>query len=217
MEEHPSYHVYKHIPEFANYRGYKFTGPLLVRNEFLTKLFKIGYYIIKLQHKTIEDHFMIVSILPNSGNYAKKSNDLSVLIVMMEKQIKKEETIDSVIVIVPEEIYRKKNITKKVETFNSNKDGRVPVAKHYDIYPYKNFYLNILKHKSMGLYKILSESEAEEVIEYHRKNKTDFPIIYSDNAPIVWLGAYPGDFLELTRWTPSSGKEVKYELVKKRS
>jgi DNA-directed RNA polymerase subunit H len=225
MEEHPSFLVYKHLREFAAVRGYKCVeSDSLIRNDFLTKLGKVGYYIYQLNHIKDKNQVIVMAILPPDSDYAKKGKELGNMIRIMEKSVKGKEFVEEIIVIAPEKVYSKKNIIKKVESFGiasalgeTTKDNYIPSAKYYNIYPYKNFYLNILKHHSIGEYTIVSHEETSAILEYQRRDLNDFAVIFSNSAPISWIGARPGDFLKLVRKSPTAGKEVKYMHVVKRS
>ena len=225
MEEHPSFLVYKHLREFAVARK---CDPVeknnLVRNDFLTKLKQVGYHLYQINHRTDTKQSTVIAILPPDSDYAKKGKELGNMIKIMEKMVPKGTIVNEIIIIAPESVYVKKNILKKVRSFEvaasrgeAIKDEYVPTAKYYTICPYKNFYLNVLKHHSMGKYTILNPKERDEVLKYQRKQLSNFSIIYSDNAPIVWIGARPGDFLMLERRSAASGKEIKYEVVARRA
>lgn len=224
MEEHPSFLVYKHLREFAEVRNCDCVEKVdLVRNEFLTTLKKVGYYLFQINHRADTKQATIIAILPPDSDYAKKGKELGNMIKIMEKTVPRGTNVREVIVIAPESVYVKKNILKKVRSFeiaasrgDAIKDEYVPTAKYYTICPYKNFYLNVLKHHSMGKYTVLKPGERDKVLKYQRKQLSNFPIIYSDNAPIVWIDARPGDFLMLERRSAASGKEVKYEVVVRR-
>jgi DNA-directed RNA polymerase subunit H (RpoH/RPB5) len=218
---HPSHLVYSNLREFAKVRRYNPLEPKDVdRNEFLTELKKIGYYMYPIVGND-KSTAILISIVSSGSIYARRGADLGNMIKIMESSALKDKlTIKEVIIIVPNDSYAKKNIKKKIKSFEKasklgvyTKDNYKPEAEYYTLCPYSHFYLNVLRHESIGKYTILSQKDKNNILDYQRKKKSNFGIIFSDNSPIVWIGAHHGDFLKLERVSHTTGTEIKYERV----
>jgi|LakMenE01Jun11ns_1017448.scaffolds.fasta_scaffold9815112_2 DNA-directed RNA polymerase subunit H (RpoH/RPB5) len=216
MAEDPCVVVYRTLVEFADIRGYKLTEKTrLEKYDFQIKLNQEGYYPV---HMISDKKCIVVAILSENSKYYKKGADFENLIKTLERSVDKNISIDEVIIITTADIATKKTIMKIVNRFSIaasknilTKDNYKPLAKYYNLYKYSIFYMNILRHVSVGSnYHVLSSHEKKEIIEYHRKHKMDFPKLLASSSIVPWIGARSGDIVQVTMYSVSACHEIKY-------
>jgi len=230
MAKDPCVVVYNTLAEFANIRGYKLTEKArLEKYDFQIKLNQDGYYPVHMIYDSISSEnaaqsdkqrpkCIIVAILSENSKYYKKGADFENLIKTLERSVDKNMVIEEVIIITTADIATKKTIMKIVNRFSIvagkdmlTKDNYKPLAKYYNLYKYSIFYMNILRHVSVGSnYHVLSSHEKKEIIEHHRKRKMDFPKLLADSSIVPWIGARSGDIVRVTMYSVSACHEIKY-------
>ena len=164
---------------------------------------------------------IVVAILSENSKYYKKGSDFENLIKTLERSVDKNYEIEEVILITNPETSVKTTILKIVNRFIAaaskqtvTKDNYKPLSKYYNLYRYSLFYINILRHVAAGnSYHILSSDEKREVIEYHRKKKTEFPRLLPGTSVIPWIGARPGDIVRVKIYSATAGYEIKYLMI----
>jgi DNA-directed RNA polymerase subunit H (RpoH/RPB5) len=217
MAEDPCVVVYRTLAEFADIRGYKLIEKTrLDKYDFQVKLNQDGYYPVHMVNSSMK--CIVAAILSEHSKYYKKGADFESLIKTLERSVDKSLNIEEVIIITTADIAEKKTIIKIVNRFSTatskntvTKDNYKPLAKYYNLYKYSIFYMNILRHVSVGSnYYVLPPNEKKEIIEYHRKKKSDFPKILSSSSIVPWIGARPGDIIRVTLFSVSACHEIKY-------
>ncbi len=71
----------------------------------------------------------------------------------------------------------------------------------------------ILQHELVPEHQILSEEEAEEVLEEYGVTKEKLPKIKENDPVVKAIEAEPGDILKITRNSPTAGKSPYYRVV----
>jgi DNA-directed RNA polymerase subunit H (RpoH/RPB5) len=221
MAEDPCVVVYRTLAEFADIRGYKLTEKTrLDKYDFQVKLNQDGYYPVHMvtSNPDKSSKCIIAAILSENSKYYKKGADFENLIKVLERSVDKSINIEEVIIITTADIAAKKTIIKIVNRFSTaasknilTKDNYKPLSKYYNLYKYSIFYMNVLRHVSVGSnYHVLSQNEKKEIIEHHRKNKSDFPKILAGSSIVPWIGARPGDIIKVTMYSVAACHEIKY-------
>ena len=72
---------------------------------------------------------------------------------------------------------------------------------------------DILKHQLVPEHVILSEEEAEKVLEEMKIHAEQLPRIRTDDSVVKAIGAKEGDILKIIRESPTAGKFVTYRIV----
>lgn len=72
---------------------------------------------------------------------------------------------------------------------------------------------DILKHQLVPEHVVLSEEEAEKVLEDMKVHAQQLPRIRSDDPVVKAIGAKEGDILKIIRESPTAGKFVTYRIV----
>ena len=85
----------------------------------------------------------------------------------------------------------------------------------FQIRPYSIFELNIPQCVVVPKHSIISKQEVKKLFEAEYKNKNSIPQIYEWDAPITWLGASSGQFVEIERYSSSVGiqKIIRHVIV----
>lgn len=201
MEEHPTYLVYTHIPEFIENRSltllenseYGLNEP---KNKFISTISIKGY--VKIQTFDTEDNRIDIFIFAPGGKYVEKGPDLQTLISSNIRDIAE------MILIVPMETIEKKNIETAL--------GKFP-EEIVKMYPYSVFSFNLPKCESIPLHEILSPEETEELLMFNRVTFSDLRKIRSIDPPLVWIGAKPRDVVKVTAPSETAGHVIEYYAV----
>lgn len=72
---------------------------------------------------------------------------------------------------------------------------------------------SLLNHILVPLHEIIPEKEAEEIIKKFGPRKEKFPQILKTDPVIEEIGAKKGDFIKVTRNSPTAGKSIAYRIV----
>ena len=72
---------------------------------------------------------------------------------------------------------------------------------------------DILKHQLVPEHVILSEEEAEKILEEMKIHAEQLPRIRTDDPVVKAIGAKEGDILKIIRESPTAGKFVTYRIV----
>lgn len=81
----------------------------------------------------------------------------------------------------------------------------------YDTYP--KFSIVVPEHILVPKHKIMTTDEYDAAFKLYKINKEDFPKIVSDDPMVLWLGARPGDVLEIERESEAMGVASGYRIV----
>lgn len=118
-------------------------------------------------------------------------------------------------IIVEEHFLGRKSVCDVVrnrQLFNDSIDAE---GLHYfvNLYVYDKFVCNILTNDNVPPHRILSQEEETQVLSDLHCAKSSLPIIFMDDSPIIWIGARPGQVIEIERRSDTSGKSKYYRRV----
>jgi DNA-directed RNA polymerase subunit H (RpoH/RPB5) len=90
----------------------------------------------------------------------------------------------------------------------SNKENQL-----VQIFEIRHLQLDISKHRDVPKHRIITEEEAQAVLkEFNLTTAKQLPKIDSQDAMARWVGARPGDVLEITGLCVSSAENRRYRL-----
>jgi len=72
---------------------------------------------------------------------------------------------------------------------------------------------NIFDHTMVPKHEILSEKEAEELLQKYKVNTYQLPYIKVSDPAVKAIGAKPGNIVKITRNSPTAGKYIAYRYV----
>lgn len=85
-------------------------------------------------------------------------------------------------------------------------------AKTLQIFHKKQLLFDITTHRKVSPHRVLTNEERNKVLEEYRANPNFMPQIDSQDAMAKWIGARPGDIVEILRKSETAGS-VKYHRV----
>lgn len=81
------------------------------------------------------------------------------------------------------------------------------------VFELRHLQFDISAHRKVPKHRILAKDEVDDVLKnFHAKSPTLFPKIDSQDPMARWIGARPGDVLEITGLCESSGENRRYRL-----
>jgi DNA-directed RNA polymerase subunit H (RpoH/RPB5) len=88
-----------------------------------------------------------------------------------------------------------------------------PDSKLVQIFEIRHLQFDISKHRKVPKHRIIQRDELEAVLkEFHASGPELFPKIDSQDAMAKWIGARPGDVIEVLGLCESSGNNRRYRL-----
>ena len=85
-------------------------------------------------------------------------------------------------------------------------------SKHFQIFHTGQLQFDIFTHRKVPPHRILNADERKVFQDkYHVENPaTQLPLIDSQDAPVKWIGAVPGDIIEILRKSDTAGTTPYY-------
>lgn len=233
MNEHPAFLVFQHLGRFLESRGLvPAEGSDLdtPRERFVTALDRIGYYRLDATPRpdgrgAAYKIVTVILVLPPGGKYTDHGPHLRGLIASLHSEnFAREGRLAEVIVVAPEEIMKKKNMTDVVKGFRDapeentqkkkNRKGSFqPPAVGYNMYPYHVFSLDIPQAQCVPRHTIVPAAEAKAFLTRERVSPRDLPQVASSDPPVVWIGARPGQIVRIEYASATAGKAYNYCYV----
>ena len=89
------------------------------------------------------------------------------------------------------------------------------IANKIDFIPSELVLMNILEHDWVPEHEIMDPEEAKQILGKYRITEDLLPEIEDTDPVAKIIGAKPGDFIKITRRSPSSGESIIYRLCVK--
>jgi len=89
------------------------------------------------------------------------------------------------------------------------------IANKIDFIPSELVLMNILDHEWVPTHEIISSEEAKEIMDKYRITEELLPEILDTDPVAKIIGAKPGDFIKITRKSPTAGETIVYRLCVK--
>jgi DNA-directed RNA polymerase subunit H (RpoH/RPB5) len=224
MNEHPSYLVFQHLGRFLNSRGLTASpGADLdtARDRFITELDHIGYYRLDASDERPGGDRRIVTLLVLAlrGKYTEQGPQLRGLVSSLNsEEFAREGRLAEVIVVAPQDIMKKKNMTDVIKDFRAasaagGSSPGTPAADHYNIYPYHVFSLDIPRCQIVPRHEIAPTAEVLAFLARERLALRDLRMVAASNPPVVWIGGRPGQVVRIHRASETAGESYDFCLV----
>ena len=221
MNEHPSYLVYSLLPAFLKSRKLKAVTPNdldIARDRFTTELDHTGYF--RLDAEDANRRIVSILLLAPSGKYTDHGPQLRGLISSLDSQIfVKTGRLLEVIIIAPEETAKKKNMTDVIQAFrdvvakNSGTERTEALAEIYNMYPYHVFSLDIPRAQSVPKHTIANPTDVRAFLIREHLTLADLRRVSASDAPVIWIGAQPGQVVQIVTPSETSGEAYSYNFV----
>ena len=159
--------------------------------------------------------------------YVSDENERKLIIkYRLDSKFKKSKNLENQI----NEIYDKYSMTKNdcliilnddIIIFKDNSSSKVLVKfinqelskGHFiQVYGVKNFTFNISKHIYVPKHTIVSKEKQKEIVELYRTKIERLPRILREDAMAKFIGAKPGDLIEIKGYSETAGFINKYRL-----
>jgi DNA-directed RNA polymerase subunit H (RpoH/RPB5) len=158
-----------------------------------------------------------IFVLAPEGKYSHHAPNLTALLKGVDSEkIARNGELDEVMVVAVDEFFQKNNLLRVVREFRAREakapdlDGAAPI---YNAHPYHVFALVVPRHVSSPKYRILSSGDAEGFLAGQRLEARNILPISADQAPMVWLGARPGQYVEVEKDSETAAVAVIVRLV----
>lgn len=224
----PPYIIVDVLSSFIKYRKLKFTSrglnpnteTLVYNNDRVINDMEQFSYVrldaIRDVPRGIRD-WVVILILSATGKYSLHSPDLRKLLEGVEaERPTKEGRLDEVIIIAEEAFFGKKNLTDVIREAQQKQSGGPDLSGEnafYNAYPYYNFALIVPNHTSVALHQIMTVAEVDAFLTQERITRNDLAIIFTSDAPLVWIGAREGQVVKITRDSQTAGISIYYRRV----
>ena len=215
MSEHPSFVVYEHLPRFFESRGLAPYpgGPALdaPRDRFVTELNHIGYF--RADAEGADGRAVVILLLAPRGKYTDHGPQLRTLVASLDSEpLAKAGRLAEVMVIAPEEVLAKKNMTDIVVEFQKHTDG-AGAAEHYNMYAYYVFSLDVPRAQAVPRHEVVPEEEVAAFLGRERLGLRDLKTMPISSPPVVWIGGRPGDVVRTIAASETAGEAYDYWLL----
>lgn len=215
MNEHPSYLVYLHLGRFLASRGLAPARPEALetpRDRFITELEHVGHFA--LEARAPGGEVVVLFVLAPRGKYTDHGPQLRDLVrAQSSSDAARARRLDEVIVVAPEEVLQKKNMTDVVAAFQAAAAAGGPGARHYNLYPYHVFSLDIPRAQIVPPHELATPAEVRALLARERLALRDLPRIAAASPPVVWLGGRPGQVVRIRFPSETAGEAYKYCVV----
>lgn len=110
--------------------------------------------------------------------------------------------IDNIIIVL-----REKTTASNIANITSNSKTQV--------FEIKDLQFNITKHNLVPKHRVIrSTDEANSILrELNIKSRSQLPVILKSDPMAKFLNARPGDLVEITRYSPTSGEHTFYRIT----
>lgn len=218
MNEHPSFLVYQHLGPFLKSRGLEVSGGSLdtPRDRFTTELDHIGYFRLDATGggTGTGTGTTVILVLSLRGKYTDHGPQLRGLISSLNSEdFAREGRLAEIIVVAPEEVMKKKNMTDVVADFRAAAGKPEALAKDYNMYPYHVFSLDIPRAQCVPTHEIADAAEVRAYLARERLSLADLRRVAASNPPVIWIGARPGQVVRIHAPSETAGESYDYCLV----
>lgn len=225
MNEHPSFLVYQHLGRFFESRGLEPVADVDLdtgRDRFLAELEHTGYYRADAQD-TDRQVVSVILVAPD-GKYTERGPELRRLITSLDSEaFAKEGRLQEVIVVVPEDVTTKKNMTDVIAGIRAESAARaageetqnLALASHYNMYAYHVLSLDIPRAQCVPEHTIALPADVDAFLAREKISLSDLKRIAASNPPAIWIGARPGQVVRIVAPSETAGEAYDYCLVTK--
>lgn len=168
--------------------------------------------------------WIVFLVLGTNSKLARTVTELKKLLKNIHNEpATKDNRLDEIIIIAPEDALRKSHYKTLVLDYQSISAKELDLEGNgtfYNAYTYDPFILVVPEHLSVPEYQILSKEEIERVIRPVKlADKTVYPYqvgqVELKDPAIVWLGARVGDYVAIKRNSLITGYAIAYRKVVK--
>jgi DNA-directed RNA polymerase subunit H len=208
--------------KFFEYRGLTLVpGDSLSPDRIIGAMHQDGYVRINAERRAPRGRrrHVVVLILKPNGLYSQSTADLRKLLSMVEREPQaRDGALDELIIIAEAEFFTNTHLTaliaesQKKQAGGADPDGRAPF---YNAYPYVRFVLVVPEHVMVPRHRIMSKEEVASVLGLCRLARHDLPVVFANDAAVVWIGGREGDVVEIERDSEAAARAISYRRVER--
>ncbi len=207
-DQYPPYLAYTNLPAFLRHRGLEPEEKLEPglegqRDKVVARLMRFGYYQVSARRPdtgAAGRTLVVILLLDPDHKYAHHSKDLRGLVAAQALGARRAR-LHEVIVVAPERVLEKKHLTAVFRELRAA--GAAPP--YYNLYPYYVFSAPIPEAANVPRHRLMSAPEARAHLRRERLVGERLPELLASDPPAVWLGARPGDYVEIERPSETAG------------
>jgi DNA-directed RNA polymerase subunit H len=174
-----------------------------------------------------ERDWVVILVLSANGKYARHSPELRKLLDGVETEaMAKAERLDELIIVADEDFFTRKALVDLVGELQLEsaarrvemKTGTIDpggAAAFYSAHLYCNFAVVVPEHQGVPQHIILDPERAAAFLATFYLGRTDLPVIFTTDPPIIWLGGREGDVVLIVRRSLTAGTSIYYRRVEK--
>lgn len=181
----------------------------MARDKFITELNQIGYY--RLDASTPGGKALVIILLALKGKYTEHGPQLRGLIASLNSEkFARQTRFEEVIVIAPEDVMAKKNMTDVVLAFQQAAGGKTALAEYYNMYPYRVFSVDIPRVRAIPHHAVAESEEVQKFLDRERRTVGDLREIFVTDPPLIWIGARPRQVVRISAPSETAGEAHTY-------
>lgn len=211
--------AYVNLGKFLFYRNYQLSSePLrpshvqdidlvsgLTPSEVVDNVLRtIGNWAIVATQKGDSKQVMVIFLITAESRPAHATQELRRLLASAEQRAEGR-NLREVIVLAPESVVAKKNLSGLVAQFNKDAGA----GQRYFMYPYCKFADVVPESPQVPRHEVVALEEAQEYMRKFHLEPGQLPKIHTrDDAAAIWCGARPGNYVRVWRISETAGSEV---------
>jgi DNA-directed RNA polymerase subunit H (RpoH/RPB5) len=214
------------IDKFFNYRGYALmprgnvgTAPVFTMDSIIHDMTQFEYVRIDAQNSKPRNsrNWVIILVLKYDGKYSEHAPKLRDLLESIESEkLSKDNLIDEVIIIVDPEFFTKKSLMEEIAKRTTlATDPNADNKPFFNVFPYRNFVIEIPLHVGVPKHTILTDKEATDLLANEYLNRSDLPVIFHNDPPVVWIGGREGQIVSIRSDSETAGESIRYRRIER--
>lgn len=211
--------IYKNINKMLAYRGVTLKDKVLSESEITQQLQHYEYIQIQGERELRNSDYVVNERITDKGKiditilmiapgskYATITQFFKQLIatVIQKGKIPKN-GLD--LMIVSENVLTV-HLLKQIKMMRRQYPGLY--IEHYN---YNKFIIEFPKHQLVQPHEIANMEEVNEYCDNNYLTIDRFPKIFTNDTPVVWIGAKPGEVVKVTRLSENAGEAIAYRFV----
>lgn len=212
--------IYNNLFIYFNYKNEISLNNKLEDSEFIKNIFNNEYFIIKtVSNKYNQEQLSIITDNINNSKFSNNSLQLTYYIIFhynSEIYMKTQE-LKKVLIKLKNTPFKyniilitKNTISTHVHTFIDSMKSKISIIN----YPYKLFTIIIPNHILSNKHEILSENEADDLLNNVLLcKKNNLPKIRLNDPQIIWSPGKINDIVKITRYDDITGISIYYRVI----
>ena len=150
---------------------------------------------------------------------AKETQELKKFVDAVERALfDPDGTLDEAIIIVDDTVFSRKPLVAHVDHVQAGlrsltASARDKTAPYLSLYSYAPFTNVVPDHAIVPPHRTMSAKEVSTLLGFMHKTRADLPMIFTNDPPVIWVGAREGDVVEISRDSHTAAAALYYRRV----